>query len=122
MIQPYNPRTEAGLRKSSGTAPIAGWKFAGGKFMPFVPVMWAVWGITIVIMIAMFLFRSRLTRDEEDQLFLGDSMSHENANQQAILARATKIQPLIRVSEIVAAVATLFVIGYYVKDVFNQFQ
>jgi hypothetical protein len=90
--------------------------------MPFVPVMWAVWGLTIFIMIAMFLYRSRLTRDEEDQLFLGDSFSQEHAAQQAIIARANKVQPLIRVSEIVAAVATLFVIGYYINDIFNQFK
>ncbi|HMG85484.1 MAG TPA: hypothetical protein VK574_07055 [Terracidiphilus sp.] len=90
--------------------------------MPFVPVMWSVWGFTILVLAAMFLYRSRLSRDEEDQLFLGDSFSHEQTAQQAIVARVNKVQPLIRVSEIVAAVATLFVIGYYIMDVVNQFK
>ena len=90
--------------------------------MPFVPVMWSVWGLTILIMAGMFLYRSRLGRDEEDQLFLDDSFSHEKANQTAIMARVAKVQPLIRVSQITAAVATLFVIGYYVNDIFNQFK
>jgi hypothetical protein len=90
--------------------------------MPFVPVMWSVWGLTILIMAMMFLYRSRLTRDEEDQIFLDDSFSHERSAQQAIVAKVAKVQPLIRVSEIVAAVATLFVIGYYVNDVLNQFK
>jgi hypothetical protein len=90
--------------------------------MPFVPVMWSVWGLTILVLVIMFLYRSRIARDEEDQIFLGDSFSHEHATQQAIIAKVNKVQPLIRTSEIVAGIATLFVIGYYVKDVFNQFQ
>jgi hypothetical protein len=90
--------------------------------MPFVPVMWSVWGLTIIVLAFMFLYRSRLSRDEEDQLFLGESFSHEQTAQQAIIAKVNKVQPLIRVSKIVAGVATLFVIGYYLMDVFNQFR
>jgi len=90
--------------------------------MPFVPVMWSVWGFTVLVLIVMFLYRSRLTRDEEDQIFLDDSFSHERTAQQAILARVNKVQPLIRISEIVAGVATLFVAGYYLMDVINQFR
>ena len=90
--------------------------------MPFVPVMWSVWGFTILVLAAMFLYRSRLSRDEEDQLFLGDSFRHEQTAQQAIVAKVNKVQPLLRVSEIVAAVATLFVVGYYIMDVVNQFK
>lgn len=90
--------------------------------MTFVPVMLAVWAVTILFMLAMFLYRSRLGRDEEDQLFLGDSLSQERANQMAIATRVSKVQPLIKVSEIIAAVATLFVIGYYLIDIYNQFK
>jgi len=84
--------------------------------------MWSIWGLTILVMAMMFLYRSRLTRDEEDQIFLDDSFSHERSAQQAIIAKVEKVQPLIRVSEIVAGVATLFVIGYYINDVLNQFK
>ena len=90
--------------------------------MPFAPVMWSVWGLTILVLAVMFLYRSRLTRDEEDQIFLDDSFSHERTAQQAIIAKVNKVQPLIRISEIVAGVATLFVIGYYIMDVVNQFR
>ena len=90
--------------------------------MTFVPVMWAVWGATVLIMAVMFLYRSRLGRDEADQIFLDDSFSHEQTAQQAIIAKVNKVQPLVRGSEILAAVATLFVIGYYINDVLNQFK
>jgi hypothetical protein len=84
--------------------------------------MWSVWGLTVLILAALILYRSRLTRDEEDQIFLDDSFSHEKTAQAAIVAKVNKVQPLVRVSEIVVAVATLFVIGYYINDVINQFK
>ncbi len=90
--------------------------------MSFVPIMWSVWGLTVLAMAIMFLYRSRLSKDEADQIFLDDSFSREQTAQQAIIAKVNKVQPLIRVSEIIAAVATLFVIGYYVNDVINQFK
>jgi len=91
--------------------------------MTFVPVMWGVWGLTVLAMAIMFLYRSRLSRDEDDQVLLHEALSLEqNSQQQAIVARVNKVQPLVRVSEIVAAVATLFVIGYYINDVINQFK
>jgi hypothetical protein len=90
--------------------------------MSFVPVMWSVWGFTVLVMAVMFLYRSRLSRDEDDQIFLHESLAHEKNAQQAILAKVKRVQPIVRVSEILAGVATLFVIGYYVNDVINQFR
>jgi hypothetical protein len=90
--------------------------------MTFVPVMWSVWGLTILLMAAVLLYRSRLGRDEEDQLFLGDSLSSEKANQISIATRVSKVQPVVKGTEVIAAVATLFVIGYYVIDMINQFR
>lgn len=88
--------------------------------MTFVPVMWGIWGLTVLFMAILIIYRSRLTRDEEDQIFLDDSFSHEKAAQTAIVAKVNKVQPLVRGSELVVALATLFVIGYYAFDIYNQ--
>lgn len=90
--------------------------------MTFVPVMWSVWGALVVILAAIWIYRSRLERDEEDQIFLDDSFSHERAEQAAIVAKVAKVQPVLRSALIVTAVATVFVIGYYIYDIFNQFR
>jgi len=90
--------------------------------MTFVPAMLIVWGFTVVIMVATLLYRSRLGRDEEDQLFLDDSFSQAKAEQAAIAARVQKVQPLVKGTEILAGLATIFVIGYFVVDIFNQFR
>ena len=90
--------------------------------MQIVPVMWSVWTGLVVIMAGLFLYRSRLTKDEEDQIFLDDSFDHEKSAQAAIIAKVNKIQPILHAAMWVVGAATLFVIGYYVVDVFNQFK
>ena len=89
--------------------------------MTFVPMMWSVWGALVVILAAIWVYRSRLERDEEDQIFLDDSFAREQAVQAAIVAKVEKVQPVLRGAMIVVATATVFVIGYYIYDIFfNQ--
>jgi hypothetical protein len=90
--------------------------------MTIVPVMWSVWGVLVFIFAALFLYRSTLTKNEEDQIFLDDSFSHERTAQAAIVAKVNKIQPLIKGAATLVGVATLFVVGYYVMDVMRQFK
>ena len=90
--------------------------------MTFVPVMWAVWGALVLILACVWIYRSRLERDEEDQIFIDDAFSQEKAAQAAIVARVEKVQPVMRFMMLVTGVATLFVIGYYIYDIINQFK
>lgn len=90
--------------------------------MTIVPVMWSVWGLLVVVMAALFLYRSSLTKNEEDQIFLDDSFNHERTAQEAIVEKVNKIQPLVKIATLLVGVATLFVAGYYVLDVINQFK
>jgi hypothetical protein len=90
--------------------------------MTMVPVMWVIWSALVVITAALYIYRSNLTKDEEDQIFLDDSFSHERAAQAAIVAKVNKVQPILRVCLWLVAVATLFVIGYYVMDFVSQFK
>ncbi len=90
--------------------------------MTMVPVMWAVWAALVIVLAALYLYRSNLERDEEDQIFLDDAFAHERNAQQAIVAKVQKIQPVLRASMIMAGVATVFVVGYYVMDIVKQFK
>ena len=87
-----------------------------------VPVIWSVWALCVVFLAVMYLYRSRLTRDEEDQIFLDDSFSHERTAQAAIVDKVNKIQPLVRISVWLVGAATVLVIAYYIWDIFNQFK
>ncbi len=86
-------------------------------------MVWLVWIVCVLFLAIMHLYRSRLTRDEEDQIFLDDSFSHERSAQAAIIDKVNKIQPLVKASTWLAAVATVLVVGYYIYDIFyNQFK
>lgn len=85
--------------------------------MTFVPVMWTVWCALVGVMAALYVYRSSLARDEEDQIFLDDSFEHEKTAQAAIVARVSKVEPLLRVSEWMVAGMTVVVLAYYVRDI-----
>jgi hypothetical protein len=89
--------------------------------MTFVPVMWTIWGLLAVITAAVYLYRSSLTRDEDDQIYLDDAFQHEKVAQEAIVAKIGKIEPALRILLWLVAAASLFVVGYYVLDIIKQF-
>ncbi|MGD0800358.1 MAG: hypothetical protein ABR906_03490 [Terracidiphilus sp.] len=90
--------------------------------MTFVSVMLIIWAVLVAVAAAIYLYRSRLERDEEDQIFLDDSFDHERAAQEAIVIKVKKIEPALRIALWVAAGATLFVILYFLWDVVTQFK
>jgi len=85
--------------------------------MTFVPVMWTVWAALVVVTAGLYIYRSNLTRDEEDQIFLDDSFDHEKAEQAAIVARVGRLEPLLRVAQWLVVAMTAVVLVYYVRDI-----
>jgi nucleoside recognition membrane protein YjiH len=88
----------------------------------FVPIMWSVWGVLVLLVLILKIYGSRLTRDEDDQIILDDSFDRIKAEQAAIVAKAHKIEPITRVALWVALAMTLVVIVYYAIDIYRQFQ
>jgi hypothetical protein len=92
----------------------------GGQKMNWFPVIWSVWGATVVLMAVVSLYVSRLGKNEEDQLFLADSSRHEQTEQMAIAGRLEKVQPLKRASLWLVGAMTAVVVVYYVMDMIHQ--
>jgi len=88
--------------------------------MTFVPVMWTVWAAFVVFTAAVYIYRSSLTRDEEDQIFLDDSFEHEKTAQAMIVSRVAKIEPLVRIGRWLVIAMTVVVVAYYVRDIMVQ--
>ena len=61
-------------------------------------VVWSVWVAFALFLAVLYIYRSSLTRDEEDQIFLDESFDHEKAHQAAIAARVAKVEPLVRMA------------------------
>ena len=88
--------------------------------MTFVPVMWTVWAAFVVFTAAVYIYRSSLTRDEEDQIFLDDSFEHEKAAQAIIVSRVARIEPLVRVGVWLVVAMSAVVVVYYARDIMVQ--
>jgi len=85
--------------------------------MTFMPIMWIVWAALVVVTAALYVYRSSLTRDEEDQIFLDDSFSHEKVAQATIVAKVSKVEPALKVACWLVGIMTVVVIAYYVWDI-----
>ena len=86
----------------------------------FVPVMWIVWSVLVVILAALYLYRSSLTKNEEDQIFLDDSFEQEKAEQAVITAKVAKIEPAVVIARWLVIAATVFIILYYIWNILHE--
>ena len=90
--------------------------------MSLVLVMWSVYGALVAITAVLYIYRGRLQRDEEVQIFLDDSFEQEKVAQELIVAKVNKIEPSLHVMKWLVAAATLVVIVYYIWDIITQFK
>jgi hypothetical protein len=90
--------------------------------MSWVPVIWSVWGASVVLLAVVSIYAARLGTNEEDQVFLSDSSNHERSEQAAIASRVEKVEPLKRAALAFLGAMTLVVIVYYVFDMIRQFR
>jgi len=89
--------------------------------MGLVPVMWVVWGVSLVLTAGVSIYAARLGRNEESQIFLADSSSHVKSEQEEIAVRIGRIQPLKHLVLAIAGLMTLLILAYYILDAVRQF-
>ncbi len=83
-------------------------------------VMWGVWIALALLLTELYLYRSSLARDEEDQIFLDDSFNQEKAAQEAIAARVAKVEPWVRIARWMVVAMSVVVVVYYIRDILLQ--
>jgi hypothetical protein len=81
-----------------------------------VPVLWIALGIVALATALLYAYRSKLTRDEEGQIFLDDAFAHEKAVQTEIVTRVNRLQPALRASLLLTVLMTVAVLAYYAWD------
>ena len=87
-------------------------------------LMWplAVWGVITAVLIILLIYRSTLTMQEDDQLFLGESESHMEKEQIEIMAKVNKITPLVKWMGAASGVLLLVIAGLAVYQGLQQVQ
>ena len=84
-------------------------------------MIWAVWVALGVVLLGLILYRSNLTRYEDDQLFLDDANIMQHQQQDEILRRVKPIEKMIRVFGGAEGVVTLGIVAFYLMDALRQF-
>jgi len=83
--------------------------------------MVTIWGVVVAAFVALMIYRAQLVQNETDQLFLSESepspMHQENDD---IIRRADKLQPVVKGVGGAAALATFLVIGMWLVQELHQ--
>jgi len=72
------------------------------------------WGVVTGILIMLLFYRSTLTRQEDDQLFIDESSSSRATEQRQLIAKVNKINPLVTIAGATSGSLILLIIGWAV--------
>jgi uncharacterized membrane protein SpoIIM required for sporulation len=80
------------------------------------PLTWllVVWGVLTGVLIILLIYRSTLTMQEDDQLFLDESESHMQKEQVELMAKVDKINPIVKVLGMASGIMILVIAGLFV--------
>lgn len=90
--------------------------------MPLMSILLIVWGVLTAILIILLIYRSTLTMREDDQLFLDQSESHMEKEQQEIIARVQKVNLPVRILGGASGLLILIIAGMWVYEGLTRVQ
>jgi hypothetical protein len=88
--------------------------------MSALPVMLIIWAALAACFLGLLAYKGQLTRYEEDQLFLNETVSHEQEVQTEIIRKVNKIQPFVRIFGVAAAAMTAGIVGIFTYDAWQH--
>ena len=88
--------------------------------MDAIPVLLIIWAAIAACFLGLLAYKGQLTRYEEDQLFLSETVSHEQQLQSEIIRKVNKIQPFVRVFGVASAVMTAGIVGIFTWDAWQH--
>jgi hypothetical protein len=89
--------------------------------MHVAPALWIVWAVFAAVLLVLLLYRGTITRYEDDQLFLDDHSERQHQENDAIIRKLNKIQPVLRALTGVTTILTATIIGLYAWDAIKMF-
>ena len=90
--------------------------------MPLMSILLIVWGVLTAILVILLIYRSTLTMREDDQLFLDQSESHMEKEQQEIIARVQKVNVPVRILGGASGLLILIIAGMWVYEGLTKVQ
>ena len=80
------------------------------------------WGIVTGVFIILLFYRSTLTRQEDDQLFIDESSSSRATEQRQLIAKVNRMNPLVKLVGATSGLMILAIAGWAVYNGLNSVQ
>jgi hypothetical protein len=78
------------------------------------------WGIVTAFLIVLLFYRSTLTRQEDDQLFIDESASLRATEQRQLIAKVNRVNPFVNMAGATSGLMILFLAGWFVYNALNS--
>lgn len=89
--------------------------------METVPMMmWSVWGGFAVALLVLMIYRSNLTRYEEDAMYLDKSAGHQHQEFEDLMIKVKRVDPWVRLVGVSSGVLTFALAVFYMWDSIRQ--
>ncbi len=96
---------------------------SGGDLMtPGMEWLLIAWGVVTGVLLILLFYRSTLTRQEDDQLFIDESSSSRATEQSQLIAKVNKINPLVKLVGATSGLMILAIAGWAVYLGLNSVQ
>jgi hypothetical protein len=109
--------TPTAARLGNGSTSVQRWFMTPGLVWLLI-----VWGVLTGVLIILLIYRSTLTMQEDDQLFLDESASAMAEEQRQLMAKVNKINPLVKILGATSGVMILIIAGWAVYLGLNAVQ
>ena len=79
------------------------------------------WGVITVVLIGVLVYRGTLSSREADQIFLDDAEQHYYQEQQAIIARMSRLRGPIIALSLLSGILFLTTVGVWIYQGYSSF-
>jgi Tfp pilus assembly protein PilN len=80
-----------------------------------------LWGAITLVLVVLLIYRSTLTMHEDDQLFLSEGEHAMQEEQQELIKKMNKLQPLVRACGALSVVLLAVMAGMWIYDAYKHF-
>jgi hypothetical protein len=86
------------------------------------PLVWmlTLWGVLTGVLVVLLIYRSTLTMQEDDQLFLDDTKSALEEEQREIIAKVNKLTPFVKILGAASGLMFLVIAGMFIYQGLNN--
>jgi uncharacterized membrane-anchored protein YhcB (DUF1043 family) len=86
------------------------------------PLVWmlTLWGVLTGVLVVLLIYRSTLTMQEDDQLFLDDTKSALEEEQRELIAKVNKLTPFVKILGAASGLMFLVIAGMFIYQGLNN--